>query len=101
MDHDSSRRPRHSHLVGSARYRSPGLGDQPTGRAGTVKGWTAPTWHPATTLPANWVELAEEGQAVTGVIIALEDDQKLRRALAATPNIAFYRYQVSLKLVKA
>jgi restriction system protein len=46
-------------------------------------------------------ELAEEGQTVKGVIIALEDDQRIRRALAATPNIAFYRYQVSFKLLKA
>lgn len=46
-------------------------------------------------------ELAEDGQTVLGVIIAHEDDQRLRRALAMTPNIAFYRYQVSFKLVKA
>ena len=46
-------------------------------------------------------ELAEEGQAVKGVIIALEDDQRIRRALAMVPNIEFYRYQVSFKLVKA
>ena len=46
-------------------------------------------------------ELAEEGQTVRGVIIALEDDQRIRRALAAAPNITFYRYQVSFKLVKA
>jgi restriction system protein len=46
-------------------------------------------------------ELAEKGQTVKGAIIALEDDQRLRRALAATPNIAFYRYQVSFKLEKA
>lgn len=45
-------------------------------------------------------ELAENGQTVRGVIIALEDDQRLRRALAATPNVTFYRYQVSFKLVK-
>jgi restriction system protein len=45
-------------------------------------------------------ELAEEGQTVKGVIIALEDDQRLRRALAAVPNITFYRYQISFKLVK-
>lgn len=45
-------------------------------------------------------ELAVEGQAVRGVIIALEDDQKLKRALAATPNVAFYRYSVSFKLFK-
>jgi restriction system protein len=46
-------------------------------------------------------ELAEEGQTVVGVIIALEDDKKLRRALTMTTNITFYRYQISFKLVKA
>jgi restriction system protein len=46
-------------------------------------------------------ELAEEGQAVRGVIIALEDDQRLRRALAAVPNIDFFRYLVSFTLQKA
>jgi restriction system protein len=45
-------------------------------------------------------ELAEDGQTVQGVIIALEDDQRIRRALTMTPNIVFYRYQVSFKLVK-
>ena len=46
-------------------------------------------------------ELAEPAQTVKGVIIALEDDPKLRYALAAVPNIAFYRYKVSFQLVKA
>ena len=45
-------------------------------------------------------ELAEDGQTVMGVIIAQENDQRIRRALTMTPNIAFYRYQVSFKLVK-
>jgi restriction system protein len=45
-------------------------------------------------------ELAEEGQAVFGLIIAHEDDKKIRRALSMTPSISFYRYQVSFKLVK-
>lgn len=45
-------------------------------------------------------ELAEEGQTVTGVIIALEDDQRVRRALTMVPNIEFYRYQISFKLVR-
>jgi len=45
-------------------------------------------------------ELAEEGQAVKGVIIALEDDQRIKRALAAAPNIDFYRYQINFKLLK-
>jgi len=45
-------------------------------------------------------ELAEENQTVRGVIIALEDDPKLRRALAMAPNISFFRYQINFKLVK-
>ena len=45
-------------------------------------------------------ELAEDGQTVHGAIIAHEDDQRIRRALSMTPNIVFYRYQVSFKLVK-
>ena len=46
-------------------------------------------------------ELAEPGQAVRGIIVALEDDPKLRRALSVTPSIEFYRYAVSFKLTKA
>jgi restriction system protein len=46
-------------------------------------------------------ELAEEGQTVLGAIIAHEDDQRIRRALAMTPNIRFYRYQISFKLVES
>jgi restriction system protein len=46
-------------------------------------------------------ELAENGQTVKGVIIALEDDNRIRRALAVATNIEFYRYQVSFKLFKA
>lgn len=44
-------------------------------------------------------ELAEEGQRVKGVIIALEDDQRIRRALSVVPDVTFYRYQVSFKLI--
>jgi restriction system protein len=46
-------------------------------------------------------ELAEPNQKVKGIIIALDDDQRIRRALAVTTNIEFYRYQVSFKLLKA
>ncbi len=46
-------------------------------------------------------ELAEPGQHVYGIVIALEDDQRLRRALAMVPNVDFYRYQISFKLFKA
>lgn len=45
-------------------------------------------------------ELAEENQVVKGVIIALEDDIRIRRALTVTKNIEFYRYQISFKLIK-
>ncbi len=45
--------------------------------------------------------LAEKGQTVNGAIIALEDDQRIRRALVMVPSITFYRYQVSFKLMKA
>lgn len=44
-------------------------------------------------------QVAEPGQSVEGAIIALENDQKLRWALAAVPNIRFYRYQVSFRLL--
>jgi restriction system protein len=46
-------------------------------------------------------ELAEPGQTVSGIIIALEDDIKIKRALAVTNNISFYRYEVSFKLFKS
>lgn len=46
-------------------------------------------------------ELAEESQTVRGVIIALEDDLRIRRALKIASNIDFYRYQVSFKLFRA
>lgn len=45
-------------------------------------------------------DLAEAGQKVKGVIIALEDDNRIRRALSMTPDIEFYRYQVTFRLFK-
>tara|TARA_B100000683_G_scaffold257805_1_gene279703 strand:+ start:279 stop:1205 length:927 start_codon:yes stop_codon:yes gene_type:complete len=45
-------------------------------------------------------ELAESNQQVKGIIIGLEDDNKIKRALSVTQNIDFYRYQVSFKLFK-
>ena len=45
-------------------------------------------------------ELAESNQNVRGILIALEDDIRLRRALSVTFNIDFYRYQVNFKLFK-
>ncbi len=45
-------------------------------------------------------ELAENGQTVRGLIIALEDDLRIKRALSIANNIEFYRYQVNFKLFK-
>lgn len=45
-------------------------------------------------------ELAEPHQTVKGVIIGLEDDVRIRRALAVTQNIEFYKYKISFKLYK-
>jgi len=44
--------------------------------------------------------LAENGQEVKGVIIAMEDDQRIKRALSMVQNIDFYRYEVTFKLRK-
>lgn len=45
-------------------------------------------------------ELAESDQKVKGVIIALEDDIRLKRALSVTQDIEFYTYKISFKLSK-
>lgn len=45
-------------------------------------------------------EVAEANQSVRGIIIGLESDTRLKRALAVTSNIEFYRYQVDFKLHK-
>lgn len=45
-------------------------------------------------------ELAEDGQEVKGVIIGLDDDIRIRRALSVTTNIEFYRYKVRFQLFK-
>ena len=44
--------------------------------------------------------LAENGQRVKGVIIALEDDLRIRRALSVTQDISFYRYQINFELYR-
>jgi len=45
-------------------------------------------------------EIADAGQAVRGVIIALEEDNRLRRALSVAPNIDFYTYKIRFQLEK-
>ena len=42
-------------------------------------------------------ELSEPGQSVRGIIIGLELDSKLKKALIMTNNIEFYRYQIDFK----
>ena len=51
------------------------------------------------TCGAIWT-VSESNQTVHGVIIALEDDPKLKRAISMDPVIEFYRYVVSFKLMK-
>jgi len=46
-------------------------------------------------------EIAEDHQRVRGVIIALEDDLRIKRALKVAPNIEFYRYEVKFDLIKS
>ncbi|WGT47620.1 endonuclease NucS domain-containing protein [Tessaracoccus lacteus] len=46
-------------------------------------------------------QVAEPTQAVRGVIIALEDDLRIQRALSVASGIEFYRYQVKFTLIKA
>lgn len=45
--------------------------------------------------------LTSPGQSVEGIIVALDDDPKLKRALSVVPSVEFYRYEISFKLVKA
>ena len=45
-------------------------------------------------------ELAESHQNVKGIIIGLEDDIRIKRALSVTNNIEFYRYKVNFNLFK-
>ncbi len=45
--------------------------------------------------------VAEGNQKVRGVIIALEDDPKIKWALKVAPNIEFYRYEVKFDLIKS
>lgn len=45
--------------------------------------------------------LASSEQSVEGVVIALDDDQRIRRALAMVPSVSFYRYKVSFELIRS
>jgi len=43
-------------------------------------------------------QLAEPNQTVRGIIVALEDDTKLRYALKMVLSVSFYRYQIAFSL---
>lgn len=43
-------------------------------------------------------EVAENGQAVKGCIIALDDDQKIKNALKMVNGIEFYKYEINFNL---
>lgn len=46
----------------------------------------------------GFVQELEPDKKVRGLIIGLEDDPKLRRALAVTPSVTFMRYEVKFQL---
>ena len=46
-------------------------------------------------------ELAEPEQSIKGVVIALEDDKRIRYALKVNPSIKFFRYEISFRLREA
>ena len=45
-------------------------------------------------------EFLETGQKVKGIIIALENDTKVKRALSVTNDIDFYQYKINFDLIK-
>jgi len=49
----------------------------------------------------GWVQehMCKNGESVDGLIIALDDDEKLRYALKVTPSVRFMRYELSFKLM--
>ena len=46
-------------------------------------------------------ELLEPSQDVKGIIIALNDDKRIKYALSVANNIEFYRYKIDFKLIKS
>jgi restriction system protein len=44
-------------------------------------------------------EVADSNQKVKGLIIALEDDLRIRRALSVNTDIDFNRYKVEFELI--
>ena len=50
----------------------------------------------------GWVmqELAQDGETVEGLIIALAEDERLRYALKVASHVRFMRYEVDFRLVE-
>jgi restriction system protein len=46
-------------------------------------------------------ELAVNGESVRGIIIALDDDLRLRNAISMIDTVEFYRYEINFKLKPA
>ena len=44
-------------------------------------------------------ELAVNGESVRGIIIALDDDLRLRNAISMIDTVEFYRYEINFKLM--
>ena len=42
-----------------------------------------------------------ENQKSRGIIIALDEDKRIKRALSITNNISFYRYRINFELTKS
>jgi len=50
----------------------------------------------------GWVKqhLAHPGEDVRGIIIAGENDERIRYAVAVAPNVTLYSYRVQFELVE-
>jgi restriction system protein len=46
----------------------------------------------------SFVQDLDESKSVRGLIVALEEDERLHRALAMVPNVSFMRYQLHFSL---
>ena len=44
-------------------------------------------------------EVCQNNQTVKGLIIALDDDLRIKRALSVTQNIDFYTYKINFELI--
>ena len=42
-----------------------------------------------------------ENQKSRGIIIALDEDKRIKRALSIANNISFYRYRINFELTKS